>query len=512
MISPTTTLDLYSLQDTFAVETLTRISAWLDPLVLVGGSVRDALLGRPLHDLDLVVAHNALATARRIADELGGAFFPLDTERDIGRALLSDPAGNPLVLDVARWRGASLAEDLAARDFTINALAARIETNTAQVLDVTGGLVDLHARKLRVASPQALSNDPLRGLRAVRLLAELSAWQFRLEPDTAAQIRQYAPHLVVISHERVRDELMRTLLAPQPWRSLQRWAELGLLTETLPEAAALQGVTQSAPHIYDVFEHTGQTLEQLAWLADWIVGRAEPRDAWDEAASAVLLRWRAELAAHKQQPLNQNVTRGDLWPWLALCHDWGKPATRSVTPSLEGGPPQVQFIGHEAVSAQLAEAALQRLRFSDAQINLVSTVASGHMRPHHLAAAPELPSRRAIFRFYRALGAAGVETALFSLADVRGMAGPTLSLPYWQRQLAVVSSLLDAYFSRSDEIVQPVPLLSGYDIMTALGLMPGPQVGKLLTLVMEAQAAGEVHTRAEALSLATQMVETGIVQ
>lgn len=512
MTPPATTIDLRNLQDTFAVDVLTRIGTWLNPLVLVGGSVRDALLGRPLHDLDLVVAHNALVTARRIADSFGGAFFSLDTERDIGRVLLSDPVGGQLVIDVARWRGASLAEDLAARDFTINALAVQIEADRAPVLDVTGGLADLEAHVLRVASPQALASDPVRGLRAVRLLAELSAWQFRLEPDSATQIRHSAPRLALVSAERVREELMRTLLAPQPWRSLRRWAELGLLTETLPEVAALQGVTQSAPHVYDVFEHTGQTLEHFAWLAGWLAREAEPRDRWDEAAVAALLPWRAELAAHRQQPLNQQVTRGDMWPWLALCHDWGKPATRRLVPMPDGGPPQVQFIGHEAVSAQLAQAALQRLRFSDAQINLVSAVAAGHMRPHHLAAALEPPSRRAIFRFYRALDAAGIETALLSLVDLRGMAGPTLTMAAWQRQLDVVSTLLAAYFSCPEEIVRPAPLLSGYDIMASLGLKPGPQVGKLLTLVMEAQAAGEVRTRAEALLLATQMVEAGTVQ
>lgn len=493
------TLNLALLKDDFAREVLQRLQTLVKPLVLVGGSVRDLLLGRQLHDLDFVVADHGLDSARRIADAFGGAFLALDAQRDTGRALLDRPDGSTLIVDVAVWRGAGLADDLAARDFTINALAAVIEGDEARLVDVTGGVADLYARQLRATSRRAFAEDPVRCLRGVRLVAELSAWNFRLESETAGWLADHATSLARVSHERVRDELHRTLNASQPRLSLQRWADLGLLAVTLPEAVALQGVTQSPPHCYDVFEHTGYVLQHLAWLSDWIFGLAEPSDAFDAAAVAMLAAHRSQLAEHLSQSLTQTDDRRGMLPWLALCHDWGKPATRTVEQDGDGGPARIRFFDHDRVGRTLAAAAMRRLRFSEAQAVLVSTVVGGHMRPHLLAATGDLPSRRAVFRFYRDLGDTGVETLLLSLADLRATAGLTLEMADWQHQLDVVAALLQTYFHHAAEVVHPKPLLSGYEVMAATGLPPGPQIGKLNALLAEAQAVGDVQTSSEAL-------------
>ncbi len=158
------------------------------------------------------------------------------------------------------------------------------------------------------------------------------------------------------------------------------------------------------------------------------------------------------------------------------------------------------------MSAELAGAALRRLRFSEAETRWVTTIVAGHMRPHHLAAAGQ-PSRRAVYRYYRDLGAAGVDTALLSLADLRATGGPEQTPGGWQRQLALVVRLLDDYFNRPQEAVRPAPLIDGHDLQTALGLRPGRQIGQLLDAVAEAQAAGELHGREQALAYAAQMVE-----
>ncbi len=509
-IDPSATLDLSALHGTFAGQVLQRLQGLAEPLMVVGGSVRDLLLGRELHDLDLVVPAGALDLARRVADAMRGAFVPLDDGRDVGRAVLSAADGQTLVVDVAAWRGPSLADDLAARDFTINALAAQVQGASAGIIDVTGGLADLGARLVRTTSDRALPDDPLRSLRAVRLLAELSPWGMRLEQDTAGQIRRHAPLVAHCSGERVRDELARMLAADQPDRWLSLLSQLGLLAVVLPEAEALHGVEQSAPHIWDVFDHTERVLGYAAWLADWIAGRSRPGDAIDEAACRALAPFQPALAAHLAAPVGVTVgSRGGALRWAALCHDWGKPATRELVSDPDGGLARVRFLGHEDVSADLARGALRRLRFSEAEVRWVATIVAGHMRPHHLAGAGQT-GRRAVYRYYRALDAAGVDTALLNLADVRTTAGPGLLPATWQRHLSVAVALIDAYFNRPLEAIRPAPLLDGHDLMTALALRPGRLVGQLLDAVAEAQAAGELHGRDQALAYARQLADDEI--
>jgi poly(A) polymerase/tRNA nucleotidyltransferase (CCA-adding enzyme) len=150
---------------------------------------------------------------------------------------------------------------------------------------------------------------------------------------------------------------------------------------------------------------------------------------------------------------------------------------------------------------------LRRLRFSEAEVRWVTTIVAGHMRPHHLAAAGQ-PSRRAVYRYFRDLGASGVDTALLSLADLRATGDPDQDLSGWQRQLDLVVRLLDDYFNRPQEAVRPVPWVDGHDLQAVLGLRPGRLVGQLLEALAEAQAAGELHSRDQALAYAAQMVET----
>ncbi len=395
---PADVLDLSSLDGVFAGQVLQRLQALVDPLVLVGGTVRDVLLGRELHDLDLAVPAGGLDLARRLADAMQGAYVPLDVARDTGRAVLTSAEGQALYVDFAAWRGPSLADDLHKRDFTLNALAAEVHGASARLIDVTGGMADLESRLLRAASQQALREDPLRCLRAVRLLAELSPWRFRLEHDTAGQIRQHAPLVAGSASERVRDELVRILVAADPQRWLEVLSDLGLLAVVLPEVEALHDVAQTAPHLYDGFEHTARVVDYAARLVRWIAGQSVPADALDAAACQALAPMQPALAAHLAERLGVSMgSRGHALSWAALCHDWGKPATRAVEVDPDSGQARARFLGHEDVSVELASDALRRLRFSEAEVRWVATIVAGHMRPHHLAAAGQ-PSRRAVYR------------------------------------------------------------------------------------------------------------------
>lgn len=467
---------------------------------LVGGAVRDVLLGRPIHDWDFLVEREALKLARVAADILNGDYYPLDAEREIGRVLLTGQGRERVVLDFATLREPDLESDLRVRDFTINAMAA---DQSGLVSDPTGGLVDLEARRVRAASRRSFAGDPIRLLRAVRMEAELG---FEIEPDTAELMRQSAGLLSLSSAERLRDEFMRILALPGSHTSLCRLDEFGLLALVIPELETLKGVTQSLPHRFDVWTHTLLVLDTLEVLLTLLTGEQRggkeragvPHFAWGEL-ERVLGQFAPELSAHLALEVAQGRERAVLLKLGALLHDLGKPLTRSQD---EDG--HVHFYEHELVGARLARERLKEMRLSRDEIARVELLVTYHMYPAHLAQSDKL-TRRAVYRYFRATGDAGVEAVLLSLADHLATWGPYLQAERWTRRLEVAEMLLGSYFERREETVMPAPLVTGEDLMATLGLRPGPEVGQLLEAIREAQAAGDVSTKDEALALAARL-------
>ena len=483
----------------FALDTLLgRVARWLREqgaeAYLVGGSVRDALLGRAphtFHDLDFAVPADGMALARRLANQLGGAFFPLDSERDTGRVVLIEPDGTRFYLDFARWRGDSLRDDLADRDFTINAIALGVGQRDAALIDPFNGQADLAAGIVRAVSEQSFAKDPLRALRAARMEA---AFGFRIEPHTEALLRQAIPRLDRVSRERVRDEVYRILAAPGAAGHIRRLDGLGLLGAILPEITALKGVTQSSPHRFDVYGHTLQVLEALEGLYAWLW----PEAGYSPLAAGMMARleeWRDELRDHLSQPTSGDRDRATLLKLAALLHDAGKPQTRSQD---ESG--RVRFWGHEKSGAEIAARALRRLRFSGEEVTLARRVVAHHLRPLHLSRAEKV-TRRAVYRFFRDTGEAGVDVVLLSLADHMGITAE------WPRAADVAAILLEAYFYRRREIISPPKLVGGRDLMAEFDLAPGPRIGELLERVREAQAEGRISKRQEALSLVSEILK-----
>jgi poly(A) polymerase len=185
--------------------------------------------------------------------------------------------------------------------------------------------------------------------------------------------------------------------------------------------------------------------------------------------------------------------------WSALLHDVGKPATQTVD---QAG--RIRFLGHDDAGAALATKLLNRLRFSSEAVRRVRDTVAGHMRPLYLANETHPPSRRTVYRYYRALHAAGIDVALLSLADhlaTYNGPGPSES---WAALLAVVGTLLDTYFNGYSETVAPPRLLNGLEVMELLGMEPGRELGRLLAELEEAQAAGEVATREAAVDFLRQ--------
>ncbi len=481
----------------------------------VGGAVRDALLGRPVHDWDFAVDGDALGVARAAANALGGAYYPLDAERGAGRVVLAAADGGRLALDFAALRGADLAADLRVRDFTVNALAL---DEMGALVDPTGGQADLDAQRIRATSERAFRDDPVRLLRAVRIEAELG---FEIEPRTAAWIRRDAPLLATPAAERVRDEFVRLLAMSGAAAHLQRLDEFGLLTHMVPELESLKRVTQSPPHRFDVWRHTLLTVDTAEAVVAIVTGSAlsaggapvaegqaglgalagVPPAAWGDLAR-VTVQFADDVAAHLAVEVSGGRDRASVLKLAALLHDVGKPTTRS-----QGEDDRIHFYNHERVGARMAAARMRALRFSRDEVERSEVMIGQHLRPAHLARAEQV-TRRAVYRYFRATGCAGVDVVLLGLADHLATWGPNLREQRWTRRLEVAEMLLAHYFERYEETVAPPPLLTGRDLMAELGLEAGPEIGRLLETVREAQAAGEVRTWEEALALARRISQS----
>lgn len=445
---------------------------------LVGGTVRDLLLGRAIRDADVAVQGNAAKLAREFADKIGAAFYVMDESFDVGRVIWENDGAREIA-DFARLRGDSVAEDLQTRDFTVNAMAADAVNwngDPALVIDPLNGLADLYAKRLRVVSDEVFRDDAVRLVRAVRLEGELG---FAADDTTIALARRDALLIERAPMERVREELVRILGAENVFRQLRRLDELDLLGYILPEVNAMRGVAQSPPHIYNVFEHS------LAAVA--AAGETERAGYANSALGA----FREELTAHFAQTTSGARTRREFLRLTLLLHDIGKPVARTVDAS-----GRIRFFGHEDKGVELVEPALRRLKFSNDEIDLAKTVIRNHLRPILLA--QNGMSARALYRFFRDTGTAGVDVVVHAWFDQLATYGDTMPPEASGAMESVTGRMLDAYFHAHERVVSPRALITGDDVMEHLQIPPGPQVRVLLEAVREAQALGQITTRAQA--------------
>jgi putative nucleotidyltransferase with HDIG domain len=443
--------------------------------VVVGGAVRDARLGArrraAIRDLDVAVPRGAFALARRLADRVGGAFVPLDEARGAARVVAGDTR-----VDVTDFRAPTLEDDLRLRDFTVNALAVSLDALVARgraaIVDPTGGLADLRARRLRVPDPHVLADDPLRALRGVRLEADLG---LALTPATARAIRAIAPRLGTVSAERVRDEVLAILRLRRSGRAVRRLGALGLLRVVVPEVEAMRTSRQPAPHRFGVLEHSLRTLDG----ADRLLARLDG-----------LVPHGPDLAAHVQEALGGGIRRADVLKLAALLHDVAKPETRRAIAG------RVRFFEHDTIGALRARAIGERLRLPDRAVALLERLVRHHLRPMHLAQAGQI-TRRARYRFFRDLGDDARDLLLLTLVDAAAVTGAS-PFAAWRR--ATVVRLLLGEWSEDAEVAATAPLVRGGDVMRRFGLPPGPDVGRLLRRAREAQDLGLVGTPEEALA------------
>jgi poly(A) polymerase len=427
--------------------------------ILVGGAVRDGLLGTPgAPDLDLATD----ATPEQVRTALAGApgvrsVYALGERFGTVGVALDD--GTVLEITTLRVDTGSLpqrfAADAALRDFTVNAMGLDLATNT--LLDPLDGREDLAAGVLRAPGTPAerFADDPIRVLRAARFVAQL---RFALDPATASAMPPFAPHLSDVAVERIRDELTKLLVAPHAAAGLEVLHASGGLAGVLPEVAALDGVSQPRFHDLDALAHTIQTVAVV--------------------------------------PATRTLR------WAALLHDTGKAPTRTVDP--DG---RIRFLGHAQESARIAQQIATRLRFSNADRGAIVHLVGEHMRLGEL----HVTNPRAVDRAVRRLdlwergSAAGAP--LVTAEDALELTLADFSATAHRDEAAAVRAQLEDAVAASrarGTRTEPRSPLSGDELMGALGLEQGPAVGVATRAILCALETGALAAddRAGALEIA----------
>jgi poly(A) polymerase len=445
------------------------------PAWLVGGAVRDRLLGRETPDLDVALVGDQRAAARALGRAAGGHPFSLSETFGGWRVVAHDRSWQ---VDLLPLGADSIEADLAQRDLTVNAIAEPLAGG--ERLDPFGGIADLAARRLVMVSAGAFAADPLRTIRVARLACELD---FAVEPATAAAAKAAAPGLAGVAPERVFSELRRIVIADRVLDGLSLMDALGVTEAVIPELTHLQGVEQSAYHHLDVQDHTravlAETIELTLAAPPWFGSSAEA------------------LRALLDEPLANELTRAQALRFGALLHDIAKPQTRAVTP--EG---RVTFMGHDHAGADVVRDVLSRLRASERLIDYVAALTRHHLRLGFLVHETPL-SRRAIYRYLRTCEPVEVDVTLLSVADRLATRGRG-SEEAIARHVALAELILPEALAWRRS--RPRPPVRGDQLARALGVRPGPELGRLLEMLEEAAYAGEISGREEAIARARELL------
>ena len=447
---------------------------------IVGGAVRDAVAQRPVVDLDLAVAAGEPEVARRLAAATGGFAFELSAEFGTWRVVSADRSWH---VDVTRLRGDRIEDDLAGRDFTVNALAVPVADPGGQPLDPFGGIADVEARRLRAVSPRSFEDDPLRLLRAARLGAELG---FELEPETIKLARSSAGRAGEPAGERQLAELRLLIASPDPVAGLRLLDDLEATAGVLPELAALRGVEQNPNHHLDVHGHT------IAVLANLLEVEHDLDLYAGEAAPAV----RALLA----EPLADGFTRGVALRFGAIVHDSGKPATRQER---EGG--FVSFIGHDREGTTVVRGLAERLKASRALSRHLEHLTLHHLHLGFMASQRPLERRR-LYDYLLLTEPVAADVTLLTVADrlsARG-SGPTASPEMIEAHLQLAREVLPEALAWHLEGGPRAPI-AGDELAAAIGIEPGPELGRLLAEIEAAVFTGEVETAEQAVECANRL-------
>ena len=439
-------------------------------LFLVGGYIRDILLGRECYDKDYVVkGEGAINFAQKAAEFFDGYFVLLDEEHDIARVVLPDKKNT---LDFAGCVGQDILTDLKNRDFTINAIACKIEKNKSELIDPLNGIEDLNNKIIRTIAEENIIDDSLRVLRAYRFAAQFG---FSIENRTLELIEKHKSLITMVSIERITQELIKLFEGDFAGENLYLMNNSGLFDEIFPELISQRKIPPNLHHHLGLLDHSIESVKQL---------ENEIKNFPD---------WAKE---HLYREFSSGIKAISLLKLATLLHDIGKPSTWQID---EEG--RHRFIKHEELGSEMVLEVLKRLKFSKNTIKYIAKLIKYHMYPSQLLNdGLENLSEKAMMRMFRRIGDDMPELILLGMADRLSAKGPEISEQIIKNNIQGLYFLLEKY-KKSQEEVRTIPkLIDGNEVMEILGISPSPILGKILKDLHEAQISGEVSTREEALA------------
>lgn len=445
---------------------LNQIVMTNQPLYLVGGAVRDFLLGKSCKDYDLVCSSDTRGIARKFADKAQAAIYALDGERNTYRVLIGLGSAQQTIVDFATMQGATIEEDLAKRDFTINAMALALDAPQT-IIDPFKGGRDLQGGYLRPVSENSFTTDPLRVIRAIRYAVDLG---LKLEPETSELLREAVAGLDFVSRERKRDELFKLLD--------------GRNVHTAVFLLRHYEVFSHIPlNVEGDFSEVSNRCKVLEELLGWLTGTksVEKQAAFHQVSLFVQFgRFKEKFQEHY---LLENLSGRTRKALLFL----------------------ILLTGEELHT--LKQSDLAALALSVDEIKAVEKFYEGFSECEQLSDSPQRPTPVEIFYFFQKTGATGVDLVVYNLVRYRARIGVEFSHDEWLRRLQFANLMLSAWWEHPD-LVHPEPLLNGHEIMQSSGLSAGPIIGEIHDALLHQQVAGKVTTKKQAVDwLASWLVD-----
>ena len=449
----------------------------LPPVYLVGGAVRDYLLGRSINDIDLI-CRNAKQTALKLASHRNAAVISFEKKADEPCYRVVDRGDKNNFLDISPVRGSSIADDLARRDFTINAMAMRIDSTgkPGAVIDPLNGRDDLEKNLIRLTRVEAINSDPLRILRAIRFAA---VFGFTIEENTLAVMKNNVALLADVAAERIMAELFKILNTDNSSKFIRLMDSLGILEIIIPEIKPMKGCRQNEYHHLDVWEHSLAALENV---------------------EKIIVRLKDNFAQTTKQVAG-NLEKGNRLPLMkvgALLHDIGKPCARQIVP----GSGKIIFHGHDQTGSKIIAEITRRLKMSKQDREYLQILVGEHMHILNFCHSDVRSNVRSktCLKWFRKLKDDIIPLLIMEMADIMSTCGPLSGKTKRDELIQRLKEMVCDYYKEIKIIIERKDLISGRDLIE-LGMKPGPAMGRVLNYIRDARDKGLIKTRSEALVL-----------
>lgn len=435
---------------------------------IVGGFLRDAVLGKTGCDVDIAVpGGRACSVAKSLADSISGYFVELDNINNIYRVVFEDKKN---YVDIADCAGCCIEEDLKRRDFTMNALAYDIKND--RIIDVTGGAEDIRHGVIREISAFNITDDPIRILRAFRFQSELG---FEMTESLTEIVKEHACLLQNTAKERVNAELVKLFGGAFSVFTLMSMDCYGLLEQIFPCVNDMRKIPPNSHHHLGLLEHSFETVKQVQIFYD--NAAPEVKEHLDERIFGVY-----------------NHKRLAYLKIAAFLHDIGKPQTWQIEPDTG----RHRFIMHDSLGAKIAEPLLRELKFSKKQIAYIQKIIKNHIYPAGVVTADEA-TQKAYLRFYRKMENEVIDLIAVAYADRMSALGPEITQEMLEKNIKGLETLLDGYLKEKNKLAPLPKLLDGHEIMKILDISASPALGEIISKLNEAQLNSEVNTKEQAI-------------